>query len=126
MNPSPASIARVRYWIVVGLRLAAAALVATAAVLGWSILQTCVRYELVERGVGGDHVPVLDVLLELVRGPVALLAGAWIAVRFGPAAARWAVPMPRTGCPECGYAATPGLERCPECGLALSTGARPI
>jgi hypothetical protein len=124
MSPSPASIARVRYWIVVGLRLAAGAMIVLAAIQSVGIVSPVARYELAERGSGAGHMQIGPVLVDLTFGPLVALVGAFAAVRWGPALARWIAPMPKAACPDCGYAAAKGVDRCPECGLALTPGAR--
>ena len=118
MSPSLPSITRARYWIVVALRIVAAILFAWAVVLVWMAMARLVQYQLLERGAGGDHL-IRFVAVELLIGPVPVALGALACVRLGPAIARWLVPLPPRGCPECGYPAPPRAQRCPECGAPM-------
>src|SRR5262245_18719097 len=120
MGASVGAIARVRYWIVVALRIDALALFVYAAVLLWRIVSRTLFYELFARGMGGNHLSPVYLLFEVALGPALVAAMGVACVRLGPGAARWLVPMPRGGCPECGYPAAAGSARCPECGAPLA------
>jgi hypothetical protein len=122
MSPSMEAVRRTRYWVVVVLRVVAALLVIAAVVGMWKLVARTVEYELWQRQ--GRNTMLrwsLPVSLLLSQGPFLLAAAAL--VRWETTVARWLVPMPRAGCPECGYAMTTGPgARCPECGLAAGGG----
>lgn len=116
--PRPSTVQHVRYWVVVILRGAAVVLIAVTVAQLWNALANVV--ELVASGraqLGAMN--LAPFVFSLVFGPGATAAAAALLVRLGPAIARWIVPLPRDGCPECGYPVPRLATTCPECGLQV-------
>jgi hypothetical protein len=110
VTPSLNNILRGRYWTSTGLRIAALLMVIWGALrfvegVLWTVPQ---MRDLAIPALAGMAVPLRWVVLAVV---LIALEGRLI---------RWLFPLPRVGCPQCGYPiAGRAFDRCPECGLVL-------
>lgn len=114
MIPDLASVMRKRYRMERTIRFSALVLLVI-----WFVASLIEVFDAIA-GVFGGEVNILGRLLRdlLLEAPF-FVAGALLAGMSGTLA-RWVLPIPRTGCPRCGYRIVALTEpRCPECGLSL-------
>lgn len=116
MTPTVAEIVRRRYWLDVIVRLAGVALILLFLYTGIGHVMMAAA-ELA-------FAPLLrtpDFMFRIGQGAVGI---ALLVVRRP--LVRWLLPIPRPGCPECGYPLTAGKTRCSECGTPLPGEPPPI
>lgn len=95
------------------IRIAALVLMA-----GWLISTTQVLFEVISVMMYGGSTAALVLLGAASRLPW-LFAGLTL-VMFCDRLTRWILPLPKSGCPRCGYHLIALMEpQCPECGLPL-------
>ena len=118
MTPSIQSVMRIRYGVMVGVRLTVLLLFAVAAAWAWRPIAAVATMWFFEGFPGTAD--LLSIFLQLAMGPISLVLVGAALLKFGPRLSKWIAPRPRPGCPECGYLIEHARGgRCPECGARL-------
>ena len=114
MIPDLASVMRKRYRMERTIRFSALVLLVI-----WFVSALIEVFDAIAGVLGGEVNIVARLLRDLLMAAPFLVAGALLggmSVRL----ARWILPIPRGGCPRCGYRIVALTEpRCPECGLPI-------
>ena len=118
IGPSANEITAMRWRVQVVLRVLAVLMFLIA--LGMAIARVPeFRYQSLFYGQGSRSTPrFLGVDWFLV--PIVMVAGSLVIVLVSKLGMGLLVPLPRQGCPGCGYdLSEPASDRCPECGLRI-------
>jgi hypothetical protein len=115
--PSSATIAKWRHVVRVLIRLVGVPLV----VLGAIMLATSVPKTMLDVRMMGTRNATLALYLDLNLAPVLVICTGVALFIFDKKLARFIVPKPSKGCPNCGYwIGSRPMDRCPECGVELT------
>lgn len=121
MVPTPAEVARTRYYLRVAMRSIGCLLVVYALWEAASAFTTVLRGALL-----GEIVELVGFVVRLVMGVAPSVSAGIALIVLAARLARWLAPLPSARCPQCDYPLVGVVDgRCPECGLVMTPGQPP-
>lgn len=117
-TPRVKSVVVMRYWLAAAMRLIAAVLIVRLVWIGLEMLLLLTDSLRQPQNISWSFYVRTYATSLLVLSVLVVVLG-----RYAPHLARLILPMPRAGCPECGYPTT--KDRCPECWTKLTDDEKP-